>query len=259
MNILIIEDEPHAARQLMDMIAAYREDADFAPVIDSVEGARIYLSTHHTPDLIFLDIHLSDGHAFDLFENNEIKCPVIFSTAYDQYAIRAFDVNGLDYILKPISEERLHKAIDKFEKQIDVHRQQFLNQYLDRVQQLMATTVNYKETLLVPFRNKLLPLQVADFAWFEIRNAVVSGTMLNGTAFVLEDRSLDELAGYINPRQFYRANRQFLINRTALKEVHQYFNGKLLLTLQPASKEKVIISREKASQFKSWVTNSDPA
>lgn len=255
MNVLIIEDEPNAARQLMEMIASYRPSTSFAPVIDSVDAANTYLRTNHTTDLIFLDIHLSDGHAFDLFESMEINCPIIFSTAYDQYAIRAFEVNSLDYLLKPISEERLQKAIDKFEKQRILHQQDYLNPaYLERIHKLLTATTNYKETLLIPYRDRLLPLQVKDFAWFEIRNGVVSGTGLDGTAHILEERSLDELAKYIHPSQFYRANRQFLINRLALKEVHQHFNGKLLLKIHPEPKEKIIVSREKAAQFKMWVT-----
>lgn len=255
MNVLIIEDEPNAARQLMEMIASYRPTARFAPVIDSVDAAAAYLSTNHTTDLIFLDIHLSDGHAFDLFESGAIDRPVIFSTAYDQYAIRAFEVNSLDYLLKPISEERLQKAIDKFEKQRTLQQQDYLTPaYLERIQKLLNATTHYKETLLIPYRDKLLPLQIKDFAWFEIRNAMVSGTMLDGTVHILEERSLDELAKYIHPSQFYRANRQFLINRAALKEVHQYFNGKLLLKLHPEPKEKIIVSREKTTHFKTWIT-----
>lgn len=254
-RILVIEDEPNAARQLTDMIAAYRPDAAFAPVIDSVEAAQHFLAAHPAIDLIFLDIHLADGHGFDLFESIEINCPVIFSTAYDQYAIRAFEVNSLDYLLKPISEERLQKAIDKFEKQRLAQQADFANPaYLQRIHSLLADTTRYKETLLIPYRDRLLPLQVKDFAWFEIRSGIVSGTLLNGTAHVLEERSLDELAKYINPVQFFRANRQFVINRAALKEVHHYFNGKLLLKMQPESKEKIIVSREKVPQFKTWVT-----
>jgi len=255
MHVLIIEDEPNAARQLIEMTAAYRPDTTFAPVIDSVDAAKIYLSGRHNTDLIFLDIHLSDGHAFDLFETNEINCPVIFSTAYDQYAIRAFEVNSLDYLLKPVSEERLQRAIDKFEKQRVLQRHDYLNpEYIERIQNLLTATKSYKETLLIPYRDRLLPLQVKDFAWFEIRNGVVSGTTIHGTAYSLEDRSLDELAKYINPAQFYRANRQFLINKAALKEVQQYFNGKLLLKMHPEPKEKIIVSREKVTQFKMWVT-----
>jgi two-component system LytT family response regulator len=255
MNVLIIEDEPNAARQLMEMIALYRPSTSFAPVIDSLDAASAFLNTDHTIDLIFLDIHLSDGHAFDLFESGAINHPVIFSTAYDHYAIRAFEVNSLDYLLKPISEERLQKAIDKFENQRALQQQDYLTPaYLERIQKLLAVSTHYKETLLIPYRDRLLPLQIKDFAWFEIRNSVVSGTMLDGTVHILEERSLDELAKYIYPSQFYRANRQFLINRAALKEVHQYFNGKLLLKIHPEPKEKIIVSREKTRHFKTWVT-----
>jgi len=208
MHILIIEDEPNAARQLVALIAAYRPESTFVPVIDNVDAAKIYLNGSNTPDLIFLGIRLSDGHAFDLFETKEINCPVIFSTAYDQYAIRAFEVNSLDYLLKPVSEERLQRAIDKIEKQGMLQQQDYLySGYLEHIQTLLTANKGYKETLLIPYRDRLLPLQIKDFSWFEIRNGVVSGTAVSGTAYILEDRSLDELAKYINPAQFHRASR----------------------------------------------------
>lgn len=255
MKVLIIEDEPNAARQLMDMIVACRPSVSFGPIIDSLEAAKTYLSADHPVDLIFLDIHLSDGHAFGLFETLEITCPIIFSTAYDQYAIRAFEVNSIDYLLKPISEERVRKAIEKFEKLALLHHPGDKDRaYPDRFQKFLTTATNYKETLLISYRDKLLPVPVKDFAWFEIRDGVVSGTKLDGGTHILEERSLDDLARYIHPRQFYRANRQFLINKASLKEVVQYFNGKLLAKIYPEPKEKVVISREKATQFKQWIT-----
>jgi two-component system LytT family response regulator len=249
MNVLIIEDEPNAARQLQEMITACRPLARFGPVIDSVEAALTYLRQADALDIIFLDIHLSDGHAFDLFETVEVLCPVIFTTAYDQYAVKAFEVNSIDYLLKPMTEERVRKALDKFDKHGAVNQP-----YLDRLHKLLTGGNTYKQSFLIPYKDKLLPVPVKDFAWFEIQQSVVSGTKLDGVSHILEERSLDELTKQIDPRQFYRANRQFLINKAALKEVVQYFNGKLLLKLSPQSPEKVIVSREKVTQFKLWIT-----
>lgn len=255
MDILIIEDEPNAARQLQEMIVACRPLARVGPVIDSLRDAVSYLGEGDLPDLIFLDIHLADGHAFDLFDRIELPCPVIFTTAYDQYAVKAFEVNSLDYLLKPMSEERLRKALDKFDQQATGHqRGKFEEGYLYQLRTLLSAASNYRQSFLIPYKDKLLPVQVKDFAWFGIQQGVVSGTRLDGTFHLLEERSLDELTKSLDPSQFYRANRQFLINKAALKEVVHYFNGKLLVKLNPEPSEKVIISREKVTQFKSWVT-----
>lgn len=255
MDILIIEDEPNAARQLQEMVTTCRPRARFGPVIDSLTCAAGYLSEGNTPDLIFLDIHLADGHAFDLFNLIDVPCPVIFTTAYDQYAIRAFEVNGLDYLLKPMTQERVLKALDRFDQHAASLQHGKLDAaYIDRLQGLLSGNSNYRQSFLIPYKDKLLPVQVKDFAWFEIQEGVISGTRLDGTFHLLEERSLDELTKSLDPRQFYRANRQFLINKAALIEIVYYFNGKLVLRLHPEPTEKVIISREKVTQFKTWIT-----
>ena len=256
MNVLIIEDEPNAARQLQEMVSACRPLVRFGPVIDSVEAAVIYLRNGNTVDLIFLDIHLSDGHAFDLFEAVDVPCPVIFTTAYDQYAVKAFEMNSIDYLLKPMTEERVRKALDKFDKHGAINQPGKQDEdYLDQLQKLLSVNRTYKQSFLIPYKDRLLPVPVKDFAWFEIQQSVVSGTRMDGAVHILEERTLDELTKQIDPRQFYRANRQFLINKAALKEVVQYFNGKLLVKMTPQPEEKVIISREKVTQFKKWVTD----
>ena len=237
------------------MIAECRPTACFGPFIDSVEAAVIYLNGTHTVDLIFLDVHLSDGHAFNVFEKVEVNCPVIFTTAYDQYAVKAFEVNSIDYLLKPMNKERICKALEKFDEYSGGKQSGGLDEaYIDRLHKLLSARDDYKQSFLVPYKDKLLPVPVKDFAWFEIQQSVVTGTRLDGVIHVLEERSLDELAKFLDPRQFYRANRQFLVNRVALKEVVQYFNGKLLVKMAPQPTDKIIISREKVTQFKKWVT-----
>lgn len=255
MDVLIIEDEPNAARQLQDMISQCRPMVRFGPFIDSVDAAVLYLSEAHTVNLIFLDVHLSDGHAFNVFEKVEVTCPVIFTTAYDQYAIKAFELNSIDYLLKPMTLEKVRRALEKFDRHWSRRQTGELNgAYLDRLQALLSGREEYKQSFLIPYKDKLLPVPVKDFAWFEIQQGVVSGTRLDGVVHILEERSLDELTKCLDPRQFYRANRQFLINKSALKEVVHYFSGKLLIRMVPQPSEKVIISREKVTQFKNWVT-----
>lgn len=253
MNILIIEDEPHAARQLKDMVAGCRADAVFCPIIDSVEDAITYLRAGHPLDLIFLDVHLSDGQAFEIFDAVETFAPVIFTTAYDQYAIKAFEVNSVDYLLKPVSKEKVSKALAKYERQVQDKYWESNHEYIRRLQNLLSNTKVYKGNFLIPFKDKLLPVPIKDFAWFEIKNGVVVGTKFDKTSLILEERSLEEIGQMIDPSQFYRANRQYLVNRLAIKEVAQYFNGKLLAILAPAPPEPVVVSRDKALQFKKWM------
>lgn len=253
MKILIIEDEPNAARQLKELIIACKASAIFEPDIDNAEDAISFFQSGKTVDLVFMDIHLSDGLAFRIFESVDTFVPVVFTTAYDQYAIKAFEVNSIDYLLKPISKEKLEKALVKVEKQYQAQTLQLNRVYLERLQQLFTETKIYKENFLIPFKGKLLPVPAKDFAWFEIKNSVVIGTRFDKTSLILEERSLDELAKLVNPEHFYRANRQILINRFAVKEVAHYFNGKLLASIVPAPSEPVVISREKSGDFKQWL------
>ena len=253
MKILIVEDEPNAARQLKELIVACETSATFEPDIDNVEDAISWFQSGKTADLVFMDIHLSDGLAFQIFESLETFVSIIFTTAYDQYAIKAFEVNSIDYLLKPISKEKLEKALSKAKKQRQFQPLNLAHLNLERLQKMFSETKIYKENFLVPFRGKLLPVPAKDFAWFEIKNSVIIGTRFDKTSLILEERSLDELTKLVNPEYFYRSNRQFLINRTAIKEVAQYFNGKLHVTMFPAPSEAVVISREKSSDFKEWM------
>jgi two-component system, LytTR family, response regulator LytT len=254
MNVLIIEDEPVAVSQLKQMIADCCAGAVFYPVIDNVEDAVMFLQSPPAIDIIFMDIHLSDGQSFEIFETIETDIPVIFTTAYDQYAIRAFEVNSIDYLLKPVSEEKVSKAIAKFEKQKSVSSARIDPAAMRQIRDLLSETSVYRENFLVAFKDKLLPVPVKDFAWFEIKNGVVMGTRFDKRSVVLDERSLDELTMVVNPKQFYRVNRQYLVNKLAIKEIAQYFNGKLLATMQPSPQQPVIISREKATAFKIWMS-----
>lgn len=254
MKILIIEDEPLAAKQLKDTIVDCCSGAICFPVIDSVQDAVAFLRAAPQIDLIFMDIHLADGLAFEIFDAVETDLHIVFTTAYDQYAIRAFDVNSIDYLLKPITREKVQKAILKFQRQGATRGSGITGPDIRQLQKLLAETSVYRENFLISFKEKLLPVPVKDFAWFEIKNGVVIGTRFDKTSMVLEERSLDELAVYINPKQFYRANRQYLINRHAVKEIAHYFNGKLQATMQPAPSQAIVISREKIAAFKSWMS-----
>lgn len=253
MKFLIIEDEPYAARQLQQTILACRPQAAIVDVLSTVEEAAAFLRTKPDIDLIFLDIHLADGQSFSIFDKVDVQTPVIFTTAYDQYAIKAFEVNSIDYLLKPVSGELLAKAILKFEKLWMEKSLPTAFTDIARLRKILLLPEVYKENFLIPFKDQLIPVAVKDFAWFEVQNGRVSGKKFTNGSLVLEERSIDELMGQLDPKLFYRANRQYLINRLAVKTVSLHFHGKLTVTLDPAPKGPVIISRERASQFKDWM------
>ncbi|MEE6188061.1 Sensory transduction protein LytR [Mycovorax composti] len=252
MNIAIIEDEKHAAERLIKMIAEILPQANFYPPIDNIDEAISLLNASKQIDLIFLDIHLADGNAFEIFKSVPLHFPIIFTTSYDQYALKAFELNSIDYLLKPIQKEKLQRAIDKF---LNRKEKFMLNQLIAEQLSKMITSAPpiYKETFLITFRDKLIPVPVKEFALFEIKNGVIYGYCENGKVYTLEERSLDELSQQLNPKYFFRTNRQFIVNKKAIKEASHYFNGKLLLNISINLKEKIIISREKAAEFKKWM------
>ncbi len=254
MKILIIEDEENAAIQLINMIKRLNENVQFYETIDNIEKAVHFLSKENNIDLIFLDIHLSDGSSFEIFREVKIDIPVIFTTAYDQYAIQAFEVNSVDYLLKPIRLEKLGSAIEKYKR---LHYQTILDKTIyQKLSTFLDKETSFTNNFLIPVKDKLIPVAVAEFAWFEISDGIVTGTKLDNTPLIMEQRSLEELVAVLNPDLFYRANRQFLISRNAILEIEYYFNGRLSVKLQPSPNEKVLISKARANNFKDWMNRS---
>jgi two-component system LytT family response regulator len=221
-------------------------------VIDSIEEAVDYLSSRPSIDLIFLDIHLSDGLSFEIFKEVKVDIPVIFTTAYNQYAIQAFEVNSIDYLLKPVKKEKLEKALEKF-RRVETRRQFTPDDgVFEKIAQMMRTG-NYRRNFLVSFKDRLIPVAADEIAWFEVKEGVVVATKFDNKRLVMDERSLDELAQQLDPALFYRANRQFLVSRKAIREIEYYFNGRLVVKLHPSPEEKVIISRARAGNFKEWM------
>lgn len=250
-QILIVEDEPHAANHLQHIIAECCSGAQFYPVLDSLAAASSFLQLNLPVDVLFLDIHLSDGEAFDLFDAIPPALPVIFTTAYDEYIMKAFEVNSINYLLKPISKEKIERAMLKFEQLREAGN--IAATQSNQRQQFIATNKLYKENFLIPYRDKLLPVPANDIICFEIRNGVVIATRANQKTLIMEERSLEELVAHINPQHFFRANRQYLVNKAAIKEVSQHINGKLSIRLQNHLQDGIFISRDKATEFKRWM------
>ncbi|QXD14133.1 LytTR family DNA-binding domain-containing protein [Rhodocaloribacter litoris] len=252
MKILIIEDEDHAASHLRTLLGACTDEADVVGVIDSIEEAVRVLATGPPLDLIFLDIYLADGIAFEIFEQMSIDTPIIFTTAYDNYAIQAFDVNSIDYLLKPIRKDALQKALAKFNR-LEQHRRHGVDsRILDHLASLLRESPNYQKSFLISYGDRLLPVLADDFAYFEIKNGVVRGVTFENKHFIM-DETLQELEDQLNPTMFYRANRQVIVNYRAIVEVTYYFNGRLLVGVKPPSENKVLISKARASAFKNWI------
>jgi two-component system LytT family response regulator len=252
MKILIIEDEESAVEQLKNMLPQLVERPQIVGVIDSIEEAVDYLSSRPSIDLIFLDIHLSDGLSFEIFKEVKVDIPVIFTTAYNQYAIQAFEVNSIDYLLKPVKKEKLEKALEKF-RRVETRRQFTPDDgVFEKIAQMMRTG-NYRRNFLVSFKDRLIPVAADEIAWFEVKEGVVVATKFDNKRLVMDERSLDELAQQLDPALFYRANRQFLVSRKAIREIEYYFNGRLVVKLHPSPEEKVIISRARAGNFKEWM------
>jgi two-component system response regulator LytT len=252
MKIAIIEDEERAVQQLKSLLPETVPSADVVAVIDTVEESVAWLGARPPIDLIFLDIHLADGACFSIFQQCKIDVPVIFTTAYDQYAIKAFELNSIDYLLKPVRKERLQQALDKFQRLNNRHQLAIPEQQLQLITREITKATSYKRHFLIPYKDRLIPVQANAFAFFEIKGGVVRGITFDKKHWLLEE-SLDELTDELCPDAFYRANRQFLVSRKAIKEIEHYFNGRFCLHLLPNPEEPVLVSKAKAGRFREWM------
>ncbi|NIJ53929.1 LytR/AlgR family response regulator transcription factor [Dyadobacter arcticus] len=250
-RILIIEDEQPAGEYLTQLIQKVDPKTEILDVLESVQTAVEWLSNYPVPDLIFLDVQLGDGTCFQVFEQISIGCPVIFTTAHDEYALRAFKLNSIDYLLKPIRQESLKFSLDKY---YQLNEENAINK-VKYLEELMHTQIlnrkSPRRSFLVPYRDKLIPLKDADFAWLTIRNGMVVATLHDDRNFVI-DKSLEELENQLDTGNFFRANRQFIISRQCITEIELYFNGRLLVRTSPASTNQILISKERVPVFKKW-------
>jgi len=256
MKVLIIEDEAPAFRRLQKVLEEIDHQIEIVEVLDSVNDSIKWLKNHQSPDLIFMDIQLSDGISFDIFEDIEVKSPVIFTTAFDEYTLRAFKVNSIDYLLKPIKKEELEKGIDKyrfFKKQFGGAIQQPQEEKLgELIRNIKLNDKQYKNRFLIKTGDKLLSISADEIAHFQMRQGVVHLFTSDGKRYIT-DHTLDELTNITDPEKFYRANRQFILAYGAIKTIHRYHKGKLLVELSNAADEQIIVSMEKASAFKKWL------
>ncbi|WP_207512413.1 LytR/AlgR family response regulator transcription factor [Longitalea luteola] len=250
MRIVIVEDEIKAAKSLGNMIAAVRPEAKVLASLQSIESAVNYFTANEHPDLVFMDIQLSDGLCFEIFASVKLNCPVVFCTAFGEYAMDAIKANGIDYILKPFSKEEVEKALDK----VDNFKNFFQQNSLPDLNSLFekAGPPKWKTSFLVFKENKYLTVQTEHIAFIYIRYETTTIMTFQGQSYPLT-QSMEQVQEQLPPRQFYRLNRQYLVNFSAIKEVEHYSARKLFVKLVLPTPDELLIGKEKTSAFLQWL------
>lgn len=251
MKILIFEDESLAAERLVDILAQLDPTIEVVGHLKSVEGAVQWLQSNSHPDLILSDIRLLDGLSFEIFEQVPVEVPVIFTTAFDQYAIKAFEVNSADYLLKPIQPEKLKAALEKASKRVASAPAPAIN-YTELAKLLQANQPGYKSRFMVRLGQKIIAVPAEKIAYFFSESKLTYIVTHDQKKYPI-DQTLDELTSLLDPRTFFRVNRQFIITFQSIAEIHPYFKGRMKLNLTPASTEEVVISSERTPEFKKWI------
>ncbi len=252
MDILIIEDEPIAAEKIKDILGEIVPDGRIAPVLDTIDESIVYLKTH-TPDIIFLDIELADGSSFEIFESVQIKSPIIFTTAYNQYAIQAFEVNSVDYLLKPITKESIISALANLQKMKDTFSYQLLKQSLQDLQ-VKADNKKYKSSFLVKSGESLIPINERQIAYFFASNKWVYLVTNEGKENLI-NYTLNEIEGLLNPEHFFRVARNYMVRRESIVKLTPYFKGQVTVDISPKNKELIVVSRARTGNLKQWLSD----
>lgn len=258
MKTVIIEDEKAAVRNLTSLLNEVKPEAEIIAILDSINSTIEWFGIHPMPELVFMDIHLADGSAFEIFDHISITCPIIFTTAYDEYALRAFKVNSIDYLLKPIGKEDIEHSFEKLDNLQDAipendSRQQNQEEELLHLIHSLKKQENYKTHFLIPIKgDKLLPVSIDMIQLFYIKDCQVKAVLTDGMEYNFS-LTLDELVDCLNPNLFFRVNRQFLISREAIKDIDLWFNSRLSINLRHSRMtEKILVSKARVAEFKEW-------
>ena len=251
MKALIIEDENVAAQALQSLVQEINPEITVVATLQTIEESVEWFEENPMPDLVFMDIHLADGSSFAIFEKVDITCPVIFTTAYDEYALKAFEVNSIDYLLKPINKADLERALNKFQHLTAASRDQEKASLEGLLAQMGGLKKKYKTCFLLPERDKLIPLAVSNIAYVYIDTKTVKAIAMDGHTYYL-NQTLDEIMSQLDPEHFFRANRQFIISRNAVKDLSVWFGNKLAVNLTVPVPEKIIVSKARVGEFKTW-------
>ena len=250
MKVLIIEDEAGALDDMSSILAEVAPDIEVAGTTESIMQTVSWLERNPAPDLIFMDIHLSDGSAFEIFKHTSVESPVIFTTAYDEYAIHAFKVNAIDYLLKPICVEEMKHALAKFRK---LNRQPAVPD-LNRLCEMFAQQrTNSHKNILIAYRNQLLPIPTERISFFYSTKETSKVYLADGKSYPY-NKTLDSICDDMNPLSFCRVNKQYVIAKQHIQNIVVWSNSRLLITMDVETPEPVFLSKNRAAEFKKWVT-----
>ena len=254
MKILIVEDEELAAERLAQLVKEIEPDAMISGPIDTVVAAIAHLKTNPVYDLILLDIQLADGKSFSIFEDFEVVTPVIFTTAYDEYALQAFELNSIDYLLKPVNREKLKSSLEKFRKLKEYYGAGNPNNQLYEMIRTLKTAGKsaYKDRFLISKGDAMVPVKVSEIACFYAEDKEVFLLTHDNKRYIIP-HSIEELSEKLDPKLFFRVNRQFILSSDAIHKVHNYFNFKLKVEISADPKMEIIVSRARTSAFKAWM------
>lgn len=250
MNVILVEDELSARQNMLAIFEELSTKINVLTCLEGVDEAVKWIESNPKPDLCFFDIQLADGVSFEIFEKTEVSFPVVFTTAFDEYAIKAFKVNSIDYILKPIKKSDIEFAINKYQNS---QKQTITDKkLLDILNTITNKAVSEKKTILIKKYDGFVPVPVSDFAFFFIENGIVYGLTYKEEKHII-DETMDFLENKLNHTDFFRANRQSIASRKSIIEVNNYFNGRLLLKTKPKIKEQILISKARVNIFRQWL------
>ena len=251
MKVVVFEDEKLASDRLIELVKSLRPETEILAAMKSIEAAVLWLQNNEHPDLIISDIQLLDGPSFDIFEQVEVKTPVIFTTAYDQYAIKAFEVNSVDYILKPIQKEKLGVALDKYDQLGSGAVDSSIN--IEQIREaIRGEKTEYKARFLVKLGQRIKAIPTEKIAYFFSQDKLTYLVTFEGQKLPI-DQTLEELESLMNPKFFFRVNRKFMVHFDAVTDIHPYFKGRVKLGLNPHFDDDIVISSEKTPVFKRWL------
>jgi two-component system, LytTR family, response regulator LytT len=251
MKVLILEDESLASEKLENTLLELDPSTEIVSKIQSVAAAIQWLQNNPHPDLIVSDIRLLDGLSFEVFQQIKTDKPIIFTTAYDQYAIKAFEVNSIDYLLKPVQKEKLKASLDKL-RNLSLQKQSTAIDYNEVLKLIKSAQAEYKSRFMVKLGQKIIAIPAEKIAYFYSENKLTYIVTKDAKKLPL-DQPLEELMDVLDPRIFFRINRQFIVTFDSIAEIHPYFKGRIKLTLSPKSDDEVVISSERTPEFKKWI------
>ena len=256
MKIFIVEDEDLAVKKLKKTLQSVDEDAIVIGHADSIKSSVEWLQANPAPDLILMDIELADGQSFEIFNQAKVQSPVIFITSYDEYALKAFKVNSIDYLLKPVQKEDLQAALEKYRQLKNIYKetaspQSSMESLIKELQQKLNIK-EFRKRFLVKHGQKLVSIETEDIAYF-FSDGRLNFFKTNDNRKFVVDYTMDELSDMLDPDKYFRISRSYFISVNSVDQIHDYFGNRLVLHLKPASEKEAIVSREKVSDFKDWL------